>query len=90
MRAISRQQFTGAVIITIVAGIIIVGTAITAGIATMDGIGTTIAITGVEMSPAPIWLLSNLSQGNGSNPADAAANAKSPQPPESATAASLK
>jgi hypothetical protein len=57
MRVISRQQFTGAVIITIVAGIIIVGTAITAGIATMDGIGTIIAITGVEISRSPTGLL---------------------------------
>jgi hypothetical protein len=65
MQVISRHQFTGAVITIIAAGIIIVGTAITAGIATMDGIGITIAVTGVEMSRrAPIWCLSNLSPGN--------------------------
>jgi hypothetical protein len=63
MRAISRQQFTGAVITIIAAGIIIVGTAITVGTATMDGIGT-IIVTGVEMSRAPILFSSNLSHGN--------------------------
>jgi hypothetical protein len=59
MQVISRRQFTGAVITIIAAG-----TAITAGIATMDGIGTIIAFTGVDMSRAPIWYLSNLSRGN--------------------------
>jgi hypothetical protein len=65
MQVISRRQFTGAVITIIAAGTAItVGTAITAGIATMDGIGTIIAVTGVDMSRAPIWYLSNLSRGN--------------------------
>jgi hypothetical protein len=41
-------MFTGVVTIITAAGIIIVGTAITDGIVIMDGMGITIAVTGVD------------------------------------------
>lgn len=62
--AISRRLCIGAVITIIAAGIIIVGTAITAGtIATMDGIAiTTITVTGVDdQAYAPVQRLLLLS-----------------------------
>jgi hypothetical protein len=79
MRVISRRLFTGVVTIITAAGIIIVGTAITDGIVTMDGMGITIAVIGVDPdSLAPLLL--NLSHREllNSRCDDVVANAKSP------------
>jgi hypothetical protein len=52
-RVTSRQLFTGVVINTIAAGIIIVGIAITVGTtATMDGIGIITIIAAIGVDPA--------------------------------------